>query len=990
VKQGEKSKPSQEQTFGMTLREKWLNPRRKRFWAIFAVLVYTVAGFFLVPLLIKNGIINSVRDDLGREARIGKTAVNPYLLTLRIQDFELDDRDSVKLVGFDEFLVDFELSSLLHWAWTFREINLTGSYFYFERFDPDDSRLSRLLADASANQPADPASEEKGLPRLLIKSIRISDGSGDLVDNVPSTPVDTHLGPINIEIHELSTLPDLSGNQSVTIALENGETLSWRGSLALSPFVSAGELVLSGSRLDKTTAYLKAILPLDTMSASLSARFDYRIQLGLEGEPDIDIDNMQVELTDLSVAGLDPTTRFLEIASASLDGGTLRYPEQTLQFRNLKIVEPKLVSWLDQSGELSLSQLVMESVSKPTGGADTADSGQWAAGINRVTIEQGAIGFTDHGVQPPAAMNIQDLQLTIDEISNQQGGAFPINLTGGLMEGGSFGLEGSLSLIPELKLTARAHSRGLPLSLGQPYAQKYARILINQGTFDSNLDISLEHGDQIKLGGAINIPGLAVVDSIENKPLIGWKSLEIDQFDLETVSQSLHLSRVIFEQPFMRLVINEDRTTNLNGLLIESDDAAAKSDQSDNTFSVIVGGMAIGQGAMDFADLSLPLPFATTITDLDGTISTISTDSIEPSSIRLEGQVDEYGLARIEGTMNILDPIQHTDVSVEFRNLLMSRLSPYTVQFAGQEIDEGKLDLDLGYFIDKGQLNGQNDIVLSDLVLGEKVDHPDAASLPLGLAVALLKDADGVIDIDLPVEGDINDPEFRIGGVVWQAITGLITKVVSAPFRLLGSLIGIDAEDLGQFQFLAGRSDLTPPELEKIAQLEEALRQRPELTVEITGATDPQIDAPALQYQRLRQAVLDRLGEDAVKEVDENLMLDVEVRQIFESLFIERFPDVSLETLKAEYTAPPANDAGARPELDELAYSAGLRDRLLASEVISPEDLEALAAERAEAIRTAFLAGGQFDENRVVVATAVEVESEDGEWVVMELGVAAD
>ena len=114
------------------------------------------------------------------------------------------------------------------------------------------------------------------------------------------------------------------------------------------------------------------------------------------------------------------------------------------------------------------------------------------------------------------------------------------------------------------------------------------------------------------------------------------------------------------------------------------------------------------------------------------------------------------------------------------------------------------------------------------------------------------------------------------------------------------------------------------------------------------------------------------------------------MRQIFESLFLERFPDVSLETLKGEYTAPPADDAGARPELDELAYSAGLRDRLLASEIISPEDLEALAAERAEVIRTAFLAGGQFDENRVVVATAVEVESEDGEWVVMELGVAAD
>ena len=975
----------------MAVRDNWLNPRRKRFWAIIAVLVYTLAGFFLVPKLIKNGIINAVRDELGREARIGQTAVNPYLLTLRMQDFEVDDRDSVKLVGFDELLVDFELSSLLRWAWTFREINLTGAYFFIERFDPDDSRLSRLLADASANEPPDPADEEDGgLPRLLIQSIRISEGSGDLADNVPPTPVETHLGPINIEIHGLSTLPDRSGNQTVTIELENGESLSWQGTLALSPFHSEGELVLSGSPLEQTTAYLKAILPLDAVSANLSARFDYRIHLGLNGEPDIDIDAMQVELTDLSVAGLAPTTRFLEISSASLDGGTLRYPEQTLQFSNLKIVEPKLVSWLDQNGELSLSQLAAESVSDPASRTATADSGQWAAGIDRVAIEQGAISFTDHGVEPAATMNLQDLQLIIDEISNQDGSVFPINLTGGLMEGGSFGLEGSLSVIPELNLTARAHSRGLPLSLGQPYAQKFARILINQGTFDSNLDISLEHGDQIQLGGSISIPGLAVVDSIENKPLIGWKNLEIDHFDLETANHSLHLSRVNFEQPFIRLVINEDRTTNLSRLLVDSDDTSAESDQSENPFSAIVGGMAIRQGAMDFADLSLPLPFATTIADLDGTISTISTDSSEPSSIRLEGQVDEYGLARIEGTMNLLDPIQHTGVSVEFRNLLMSRLSPYTVQFAGQEIDEGKLDLDLGYFIDNGQLNGQNDIVLSDLVLGDKVDHPDAASLPLGLAVALLKDSDGVIDIKLPVEGDINDPEFQIGGVVWQAIAGLITKVVSAPFRLLGSLIGIDSEDLGQFQFLAGRSDLTPPELEKIAQLEEALRQRPELTVEISGATDPRIDIPALQFQRLRQVVLERLGEDASGEVDESMMLDVEVRQIFESLFTERFPEVPLESLKAEFTAPPANDSEAKPELDDLAYSAGLRDRLLASEVINPEDLEALAAERAEAIRTAFLAAGQFDESRVVIANAVEVESEDGEWVVMELGVAAD
>jgi len=207
----------------------------------------------------------------------------------------------------------------------------------------------------------------------------------------------------------------------------------------------------------------------------------------------------------------------------------------------------------------------------------------------------------------------------------------------------------------------------------------------------------------------------------------------------------------MFGRAFGRFVIHEDMTTNLATLVIEQtedSDAGTKAEP----MTIIIGGIRVEEAAMDFADFSLPLPFATHIANLDGTISTIATNSTAPANIKLEGKVDEYGLARIEGSMNMLDPINHTDVTVEFRNLLMSSLSPYTVQFAGREIDEGKLDLGLIYRIEEGQLHGENDVVMSDLVLGEKVDHPDAASLPLGLAVGLLKDADGVIKIDLPVE----------------------------------------------------------------------------------------------------------------------------------------------------------------------------------------------------------------------------------------------
>jgi hypothetical protein len=122
---------------------------------------------------------------------------------------------------------------------------------------------------------------------------------------------------------------------------------------------------------------------------------------------------------------------------------------------------------------------------------------------------------------------------------------------------------------------------------------------------------------------------------------------------------------------------------------------------------------------------------------------------------------------------------------------------------------------------------------------------------------------------------------------------------------------------------------------------------------------------------------MERLGEESAGKNVENMMLDQEVRNVFESLFSERFPDTPLDSLKASHTKAPPDDPEGKPVLDDLAYSAELRDRLLDAEPINEQNL-------------AVLASGQFSEDRVVIADAVEVESEDGEWVIMELAVAAE
>jgi len=991
---------------------KWFNLRRKRCWAMIVLLLYTLLGFFAVSAIIKTKIIDLIEEDLGRSAHIQAVLFNPYELSLRIRQFEMQDIDGVKLAAFDDFFVNFQLSSLFRWALTFREIRLDNSYVYYERFDAVDSRISRMLAGMAKNKPSQTEQADEGgsagLPRFLIHELALNSGVVEIKDNVPATPVVMNLGPININIKELNTLPDQYGKQTVAIDLPDDARLQWQGNLSLTPLDSQGEMRLTNANLDVATAYLKTFLPLEAVQARLSSSFEYHVQLNNNGQIDVDIDNLDVELDDVAITGLSPSTEFFALKQLALRGGKLRYPEQSVVFSSLKFTEPKVALWRNKDGDLSVGDLVPASKnedpaqpeSKTTAeteensieseaAPDNSPASQpWQVALNELILEQGQFDFTDNSIAPAAQIGIKDLTVKASDISNQPDAKIPLAVAANLTQGGELALSGIVEILPEFSFSAQTKIRGIPLSIAQPYVQQYTRIQVNKGKLSSDLNIAIPAGKSITIDGALQIPGLEINDTVESKRLLAWKNLTVERLNFDLAANKLALSPLQFEQLFGRVIIYKDKTTNLSGLVIEQEKKTAKEEVSkDDKFDVVIGGVSVKQGGMDFSDLSLPLHFATRIKGLNGTISTIATNSSQPANIKLEGQVDDYGLSRISGAINLLDPLHRTGISVQFRNLLMSNLSPYTVQFAGREIADGKLDLDLNYDITKSQLQASNKVVISDLQLGAKVDHPDAASLPLGLAVALLKDPSGKIDINLPIEGDVDDPEFRIGGIIWQTFAGLIVKAVTSPFSLLAGLIGVDADDLGEFQFLAGRSDLTPPEFEKVAQLKQALLQRPKLSVEINGAFDPEIDVPALKYSRLRSTLIMKKGDESeeLKDID---ILDERLFKPLKSLFVERFPDIPLKTVRNENKLPSADDPEGRPVLDKLAYAADLRDRLLETVVISDEELIALAQARAEAIRTAFLMD-EFDASRVVMIEPEAVPSKDGQWVKFELGVTA-
>jgi len=324
---------------------------------------------------------------------------------------------------------------------------------------------------------------------------------------------------------------------------------------------------------------------------------------------------------------------------------------------------------------------------------------------------------------------------------------------------------------------------------------------------------------------------------------------------------------------------------------------------------------------------------------------------------------------------------------VVFRNVDVPKFSAYTIPFAGREIATGRLDLDLGYTVTEGHLKGENKLTLREFELGEKVDHPGAMSLPLGLAVALLKDREGKIDIDLPVRGNVNDPEFGYGRVFGKALVNLIVKIVASPFALLGNLIGAEADELQDFRFVFGRADLSPPEVEKTVKIAAALALRPNIAMIVNGVYERERDGAALREEKFRQIIEARMA--ASSDDSETMYADQRV-ELLEQLFGESGlateRGVALAQLRSVHTRPVSED---EDQLDTLAYAAALSRQLVDALPLADDKLLSLAASRAENARSAILAANPELANRLFIEQSSPVSQPREDKIRMEIRLTA-
>lgn len=958
-----------------------------RLWALAAVLAYTLLGFLFLPWLARNQAPKLAQEHLGVDLAIEKVRFNPYLFKLTVEGLSLEDPVSGPMLAFQRLVADFSLSSTWRRAWTFGELTLEQPDLRLHRGEDGIGNLQRMLDRLPP--PAEPAEPEPAgdLPRLVLHDVSLVEGRLAIEDEAHPEAWSLALGPLSFAMQDFATLPEREGVYTLEATGPRGGTLRWQGSLAVGPLDSAGTVEFADIAVAPFWEYVHHQYDAElTGDARFGLAFDYAFD-GAGETPQFQLRQGRAELTGLAMARASTGDPLLELPRVTAAGVEFDLATSLLRVASVEVAGPGLDLRRLDDGRIDLVAALAPAGDEPLPEpAEPAEPGAaLAIELDALRIDGGRIAFEDRAAPQPVRVELQDLGLAVTNYRSADGHSADVEVQAAAASGGSLAASGTVRGMP-LDVGLDVSVEGLSLVPVLPYAAEAMNLEITSLLAAAEGRVTLTGDEPFAYAGTAALRALESNLPGEDDRLVGWQALDAEGVELSLARRALRIGKVAATEPFLRVLVSENGDLNLAAIVPAGADgsedaaAAAPGPAEGEAFTVGIGSVDIRAATMDFTDLNLPLPFRALVAPMEGEISTITTGSPTPARIELDGDVNEYGAATVRGALDLVDPKRLMDLELDFRNIEMAGLTPYTVKFAGREIAAGRLDVDLSWSIRNGQLESVNRMVINKLELGERVESPGAMSLPLDLAVALLTDTEGRIDLEVPVRGDLNDPQFRYAPLVFKALGNVLAKIVTAPFRFLGSLLGgdADAEALEFVGFVAGDAALRGPEAEDLEQLATALAQRPELALQVGAAFDPERDGRAIRERRLDAAISGRFeaGEGSGKDGDP-------VRLIMESMYTEAAGAEAVAGLQAAHTATPAGSD--KPVLDESAYLEALRAALLEQQAVDPQELRLLALERAAAVQNHLVESAGLDPARVSVAEPAEAPKADENLVFLQL-----
>ncbi|MBD8616977.1 DUF748 domain-containing protein [Pseudomonas putida] len=821
------------------------------------VALYALLGFLILPGVALRVANQQLAAYSTVPAHLQRLEFNPFSLELTLWGLKIGE-PGAEQIGFERLYADLQVDSL----WT-GALHLVAVELDKPRTEVLFDKSGKLNLSALFKLPAsDPAAAQDapGEPfALRIGSIKLVDGYLHFKDLRPSQPIEFLYDSMNLELQNLSTLPDDQADMTLIANSPQGGRIDWRGRIGLSPVSSQGSLKVTDAQMSVWWPYVRDSVPLVLEKGLFSLSADYNLNLAKQTE--LKLDKVALSVAPFAIAAPDgrPLVRLerLDVSDTSVD-----LVKQVVRVGQIR--SHKLETWAarEADGQLDWQKLFATSTTRqpaPSAPA-SAPAKPWQVLLEDVQLRDYEVHLADRVPTDEVAVDVGPLNLDLHDFDSLNGAPFTLKLDTGLGKQGHLQASGEVSLAP-VAARLKVSTKDIDLRIAQAYISPLIRLELRSGMLDSDLDVQLTSTEPLALtvSGRAEVDQLHTLDTLKERDFVKWQHLTLTGLEYRH-GDRLDIERVQLQQPYARFMINEDRTTNIDDLLIPqpaqpADSASSKKTASaDKPLGIRIGAVDIDNGSANFADFSLTPNFATAVQQLNGRIGTIDNRQATPARIDIQGKVDRYAPVIISGALNPFDPMASLDITTSFKRVELTTLTPYSGKFAGYRIRKGRLNLDLHYLITKGQLKAENKLLVEQLQLGDKVDSPDAVDLPLRLAIALLKDSQGKIAIELPVSGDLNSPQFSVMPIVWQTLRNLMVRAAQAPFKFIGGLVsGGGSEDLSTVSFRPGSDELGTEAQAALMKLAAALKQRPTLRLEIEGTSAQASDGPLIAQQRLER-----------------------------------------------------------------------------------------------------------------------------------------
>ncbi len=946
---------------------------------LIAIALYSVLGFLILPGIGLRIINQQLANYATVPAKLDRLEFNPFSLELTLWGFRTGEPGKEQ-IGFERLYVNLQLDSLWTKALHLAEVQLDKPKTEV-LFNKDGSLNLTQLFKLPASEPAPSEPDSKPFP-VRLDSIKLADGYLHFTDMRPGEPIEFLYDSMDLELKNLSTLPDDNADMTLVAVGPAGGRIDWSGTLSLVPIASTGKLKVTDGQMKVWWPYVRDALPLVLEDGVLNFSTDYSLNLSKETE--MVLTNASASIAPFKINAPDgrPLVRLerLDVSDTRVDLAKQQVVVGKINSRNLETWATR-----EKDGQLDWQTLFATPATKAPSkkeqvvtveapkSAPVAPGKPWEVLLKDVELRDYRVHLADKEPKTPVALDIGPLNLNLQNFDSLNRSPFTLKLDTGVGKQGKLDASGDVNLSPvsaRLKVT----TKDIDLRIAQAYIDPFIRLELRSGMLGSDLAVDLKSTEPLAftVEGRAQVDQLHTLDTLKDRDFLKWQKLVLEDVKYQH-GDSLSVTRVNFEKPYVRFMINDDRTTNIDDLLIpQPAGSTAKSTASkDKPLGIHIGAIAINDGSANFADFSLTPNFQTAVQQLNGQIGTIDSRNAKPAPVNIAGKVDRYAPVTIKGSVNPFDPMASLDIATSFKRVELTTLTPYSGKFAGYRIRKGRLNLDLHYMITKGQLKAENKLVVEQLQLGEKVDSPDAVDLPIKLAIALLKDTDGKISIELPISGDLNNPQFSVMPIIWQTVRNLVLRAAQAPFKFIGGLInGGGAEDLGTVSFAPGSSELSPEAQKALTTLAQALKERPALRLEIEGTAAQSSDGPFIAKERLEREfqynyykILQRRGDKVPAKAGLLTVPDDEKGPLLEGIYRTR--------LKQQ---PPAEWKDLSRDERAAKMTDALIDFWSKSEVL----LRQLGQDRASSIKDFLVDKGQLADERVyfIDATLGETESD--------------